>query len=212
MDVKISRLAGTVALAAAMLFVFFLPSFSRAQIYKYKDKQGSVHVVRRLADVPPEYRDQVEEVEGTLSKVSFSSSGEDEGPSIFSEDYLGPDRVKSPAGIIMAHLFKSRLIISLVGAVLLTLLFLFGFFLAKDVVEKGRRLKYWILLPLSWSSVMVTLWLAFAGPATIRFLEGLESHAGSVLVESADPEVRQNLAALRDGSYDLLTAARKITR
>ncbi|HUT55938.1 MAG TPA: hypothetical protein VM658_21280 [bacterium] len=188
----------------------FLPGRARgADIYKYADERGVVHIVQSLDEVPPAYRGKAVKVSGSVSVIKGGGNGSNsEGggfqvpealKGLFGEAEDVPAPTASRTRIVISELWRSRLGVSAFFAALFFAVLVAGQVLARDVVKKSKRFNHRALLAASFLAFVFFLWLGPAGRQTARFLEGCrERSEQGLMMPGIKPAERERLARFRN--------------
>jgi hypothetical protein len=164
--------------------VAFAPGRSRAaDIYRYTDKHGVVHVVQDLEQVPPQYRGKAVKVDGKVTVIKTEGGKESGGGQdliklpeslerFFGADHNEPAPSASRAWIVISELWRSHLAISVFFTALFFCILVTGQVLARDVVKSSKRLGYRALLAASFLAFVLLLWIGPAARQTGRFFQG----------------------------------------
>jgi len=196
---------------ACLLFIAPDARARKEQVYRYEDERGVKHYVQNPAQVPERYRDTIKKVE---TELSIEEGKRELGLSKDLKEYLPGlktfEQPDSPPMIVMVELFRSRLIVTITGSVMLMLALLLGMVLARGVPDKKERRRMLIVMPASVLASMVFMWLAFTGPQLVRFARGCARDARNALYdEKLNVAEREQLENFRRSAVSLGAVASK---
>lgn len=196
--------SGFGAVIIVLLGTFLLGSVALGgeTIYKYRDEAGVIHFVKDPEEAPRRYRKSLREVKGKVTVLKGGKTGLDKKSIFFFGSKETSPPPTSPAGIVWSHLWRSRLALSLLTAIVLILLLGAGMFLSRDLIRRYQRKRYRRLLPATCLMTLIFLWLSLAGPQALRFFEGCGEGAHFALSEKGiDPQMSQKLRLMREACY-----------
>ena len=191
----------SILLVSLILLCFPLDAYC-GDMYKYKDERGVIHIVGNIEDVPQKYRKKAALIKGGNVTVTSdkNTDGSKKIDNFLRESKKSMDKpTASIPLIIFFESWSSRLLFS--GAIILITFFvlLFGLYLTFDLPERNDRVKFKILLVISWMFMTVFFWSAMGKTSFFTFTEGCSQRAGrAVSLTGSDKEQREALLKFKN--------------
>jgi len=145
---------------AVYMVSFLFPGKANCDMYKYTDERGTIVIVNSIEEVPKKFRKKAQKIKGgNVSVISGENSAETKKMGDFiikSKKSIDKPTASIPL-IVFFEAWSSRLLFSTAIILITGFVLLFGFYLTFDLPERNDRVKFKILLTLSWMFMMINI-------------------------------------------------------